>query len=994
MIFLPPKRRHACLYVPRAAARGSKRRHACLYVPRAAARGLAFLLFLLVFLPAFALPGYLPVRNYSPSAYAAGPQNWAMAQDPLGRVYIANRDGLLRFDGVRWHREHLPNYTTVRCVFIDESNGRIYVGGTGEFGYFLQQGVNLEYHSLVSSLPESERAFSEIWNVIPDGRGNIWFQGDYRLFRYDGKKCVSIPSSEKILKSAIPRGDGSVYIATESGSLLHTDGLRLRTCAGTEALAGNRVAAILPHGNSSILIATAQNGLYLYGGAGLTPLPTAVDDFLIENRIFCGAVAGNTFVFGTVNGGAVTIDFSSGALSFINRNSGLQNNTVLGAGFDFNHNLWLCLDSGIASVYTDSPIANLLGSLHEIGTGYASLAAGSTLYLGTNQALFTLPLPILPSFSPPRPQKLLDGQVWSLDTIGHTLFISSDAGLYTINVAGAAAPARVEGVPGSWRVRPLRRHPGYALASTYHRFHLLKNENGVWRDLGEMTGYDEAGGRFEEDSKGNIWMGHWLKGVFRLKPDIAARKFVSSVLYNSHRGLPSDRNNSVSKLRGRLLIEADGGFFSPDEKGNLMRDRKLGAIFPFPFPVHLYALPGGRTLAVNERVAWEMQRDAKGRPVIDSTSFRPIARQIVPGFESFSVFNSGLIVSLQSGFYCIDPERRISDLWHPKAFVAGVYAQDDSLIYAVSSGKSATRILKIPYSLNSLRFEFAMPEFRDEKGILFSCILDNYDKDWSPPSFTASKEYTQLHEGSYTLRLRGINPVTGEMSESALEFRILPPWYRSTVAYIIYALITLATLFFLYRLLRRASLDAARKVEARNEEEMRKLKEETERETLQKDYEIAALKSEQLEQDIKHKSSELSNITMNVIRKNETLLNISSRLERIQHQVKPDDSLHRELEKLRALISHNISHDDDWRNFNQNFDIVYENYTRRLTELHPDLSQNERRICCYLKMGLSSKEIAPLFNVAPRSVEMSRYRLRKKLNLSRDINLTEYLQQL
>ena len=70
---------------------------------------------------------------------------------------------------------------------------------------------------------------------------------------------------------------------------------------------------------------------------------------------------------------------------------------------------------------------------------------------------------------------------------------------------------------------------------------------------------------------------------------------------------------------------------------------------------------------------------------------------------------------------------------------------------------------------------------------------------------------------------------------------------------------------------------------------------------------------------------------------------------------------------------------------------MYANYTQRLMELHPNLSASDKRLCCYIKMGLSSKEIAPLINISHKSVEMARYRLRKKMELAPDASLTTYL---
>ena len=129
---------------------------------------------------------------------------------------------------------------------------------------------------------------------------------------------------------------------------------------------------------------------------------------------------------------------------------------------------------------------------------------------------------------------------------------------------------------------------------------------------------------------------------------------------------------------------------------------------------------------------------------------------------------------------------------------------------------------------------------------------------------------------------------------------------------------------------------------------------------------------------------------MNVVRKNEILLDISDRLTRLSRS-ELSGEVSRQIAKIQSLIKENITRDDDWRNFIRTFDAAYGNFTKHLQERHPGLSPTELRVCCYLIMGLNSKEIAQLFNISYRSVEMSRYRLRKKLGLVRETSLTEYL---
>ena len=79
------------------------------------------------------------------------------------------------------------------------------------------------------------------------------------------------------------------------------------------------------------------------------------------------------------------------------------------------------------------------------------------------------------------------------------------------------------------------------------------------------------------------------------------------------------------------------------------------------------------------------------------------------------------------------------------------------------------------------------------------------------------------------------------------------------------------------------------------------------------------------------------------------------------------------------------------KEFDKYFDEVHEDFLVRLKEKHPDLTPKDLRMCAYLKMNISTKEIAPLMNISVRGVEISRYRLRRKLNIEQGINLTEYI---
>lgn len=426
---------------------------------------------------------------------------------------------------------------------------------------------------------------------------------------------------------------------------------------------------------------------------------------------------------------------------------------------------------------------------------------------------------------------------------------------------------------------------------------------------------------------------------------------------------------------------------------DMMRpDTKLNDVLGPAIAPRLHTAPDGRLWCVAGNAISVVSYDNSGRVSVDSVSYSPLADKLIPGFDNFNFVNDNrLLISMQDGFFDVNPAAVAEPVKGSAVYFKALRASGDTVLNYVPRLMDSHIIL--PYSQNSLRFEAVAPEYRGDKQVSYSFMLDNYDSGWSDWSVMPFKEYTPLQEGDYTIRVRARNNFTKEINERVLHFSVLPPWFRSTPAKVVYLILTLILMFLSYKAIRLLSLRASVKVARRKQSELDTMRRQAKEESLLKDYEIAELKGRQLEQDIKHKTAELSNITMNVVRKNEILLDISSRLEKLAGAESTAD-ISRQLTRIQSIIRENINHDDDWRNFMHNFDAAYEDFTKRLQERHPDLTPTELRTCCYLKMGLSSKDIAPLFNISYRSVEMTRYRLRKKLGLSREDNLTEYLQKL
>lgn len=142
-----------------------------------------------------------------------------------------------------------------------------------------------------------------------------------------------------------------------------------------------------------------------------------------------------------------------------------------------------------------------------------------------------------------------------------------------------------------------------------------------------------------------------------------------------------------------------------------------------------------------------------------------------------------------------------------------------------------------------------------------------------------------------------------------------------------------------------------------------------------------------LQKEIELKQKELMNSTLIISKKNELLLELKNELKR----VKDNTANEYRVKSLIAKTTDAISNEEDWEVFETNFNELHDDYFKKMIQQHPKLTTKDLKLCAYLKMGLMSKEIAPLMGISTRGVELHRYRLRKKLGLTKEQDLTKYV---
>ncbi len=937
------------------------------------------------------------VRNFTRKDYKSGTQNWSITQDNNNRMCFANNNGILIYDGKNWQTLPINNGTNVRSVAYG-GNGRVYASTFNEFGYYENdKNGKLQYYTLTNQEAYKSTSSNEIFNIHKAGN-RIYFQGEDAVYHYENNKLSRLSTGYKIESSAVVHN--MFLISTQRNGIFMLNGDMFIRIQGSEMLENKKVCAFLPYRKNEVLIVTRFHGVYKFDGLSVTPFNSEIDNYLKYNQVFCAATNGRLLVYGTVQRGIVILDIETGKTSFLNSYNGLQNNTILSVYFDNQDNLWLGLDKGIDYVLLNSPVRNIFSTNSIYGSGYVSYIKGNVIYFGTNQGLYYTGYP-LPNNDLPLQLSMIrgmEGQIWCLDEIDNTLFCGDDQGAFIIN---GGSIERIEGLSGTWKFKKLKKSPDKIIGCSYQGLFILSKSSGKWKLSHFLKGrFKESSPMFVEDEDGKIWFSHWQKGLYRLHLNANADSIIKIDLFDSNKGFPTNRNNTVFSIGKEIIFSSEQGLYKFNRKTDSMvpHDAWNKLFSSTPSYLRLHEGNNGDIWCVSGRFLGLAKKQKNNSYIIDSLSYKILQPKLIVGFEHFNYLNKNtVILNTEDGFSLLKTDFQINDRKIFKVYLSGVFAiGSKNTSISLLTNNQDNFIPKIKKTTNTVRFEISAPEYQNEGLVQYSYMLDGYDKDWSAYTLENTKEYNQLPKGKYIFKIKARNLLLADEASYDYTFVISPAWYESILAFIIYGIILIALIIRLIIFINHRSLQGAIEMEKRKEIEIQEQKKIFEAENQAKKREIKELKNQQLQYELRHKSQELASSTMNLIRKNEILLEIIDNINKTIDEIggnKDKNSILQRLSKLEKNIRQNIGNDNNWKKFEANFDLVYENYLKRLGEEYPDLNVCDKKICAYIKMDLSSKDMAPLINMTVRSIETSRYRIRQKLGLGRDVNLSDFLQK-
>jgi len=762
--------------------------------------------------PAPSIEAGLPfIRNFDPRSYGAAAQNWSLAQDRQGVIYVGNVDGaVLAFDGARWQRIPVPNRAAVRSLALG-ADGRIYVGTVGDLGYLEPDATGqLRFVSLLDKIPSSERDFADVWSIHPTADG-VFFATSTQLFRYrDGAMEVWKPKTSFHLSFLV---DGKLYIREVGLGLLQLDGERLEPSPGGSRFADEKIYALLPWRGpgaqpGDLLAGTRTQGWFIRHGDSWRPWTTEADAAIRKGQLYNASwLADGRLAAGTLRGGLFLLDAQGHLLRTLTRGSGLSTNMMLAQFQDREGGLWIAAGNGISRIDLGSPLT-YYGERGGLPDGVLALQRhAGTLYAGTTDGLYRLVDGADAHFERlPR----VTGQIWGLAEVDNELLVASSDGVFAL--AGGTSRQLLDTHQSArsttaLSLRRSTRDPARVFVGYPDGIGTLRHEGGRWIDEGRIAGVRQEVRTIRQDADGHPWLSLWVGGAIRLSlpPDWQGPRDGRAVgveRFGAAAGLPPEQNDLVM-IDGRLRFTTAHGIYRFDETSHRFSlDPAFAGLFPGgPQAVDVLRQDRRGDLWMYA-VADADGSKQTGRAVHAGQGWRWADTPLQPlaGID-MSVFlddvDGTLWLGGDKGLYRYRPTGAAPADPPPRTLLRMAAEQGGRVLFA--DHLAATRPPEIPYAQNSIRFEFALPSYEHSYANRYQVWLQGLDRDWSPWSDDAYRDYTNLPEGRYRFHVRARNVYGRQSQEATFDFRILPPWYRTAWAWLLWIAAGMLALSLLMR---------------------------------------------------------------------------------------------------------------------------------------------------------------------------------------------------
>lgn len=885
------------------------------------------------------------VENYNKSDYQGDNQIWSVAQGNDAAMYFANNYYLLRYDGVKWEKYSLPNKTIIRSVMVD--GDRIYTGSYKEFGYWFRKNGKMYYVSISNKsnvFDDSDN--EEIWKIFKF-KNEIYFQSFNGVFLYDGK--IIKENKFPFLVSYCFEVDNQLLVASVEKGIYKMNGSGFEKIEGWSILENNVIHAIEKHQNKTYIF-TKKNGVYVEENGVLSawnnPLNTILKTANINVAKF---IKNNKLIIGTANKGVYIFDLNSGSYKNINRNNVLMNNSILSIGQDKENDLWLGLDNGIAHIEVNSPISIFYDNSGILGSVYSVVSTPKGYLMASNHGVFKYEdkqLSLIPN---------TQGQAWNISKINNKYLIGHNEGtfVYDNGLFYKSSP-----INGGWNLTKSSINNSY-LQATYSGVIIYNNAT----DLKQYIVINKILKPIKyvaQNRKNEIWAADNNRGLYRIQyNDAYETTNVENVTQRSK--IANDFGVKIFEFRNEILFLINKSWYTYNSISNKLEPNELFNA-NFKNISNIVSIDENHFLVLQEGLLYHIYAyDNKFiRTIIQEKYYKG---KIIN--DNLKVFKNkeNYLLNLDDGFISLQlkyANKKKSNI-SVEAFVdntlvknkAKIKYNSELRIHVISGVFGATRP-NLFYKINGTKEFIPVNE-----GLI---VLNNLN--------SGSHEITiYLHDGLHYDKI------------SNFQFIVAKPWYFSFWMIALYFIIIGVILYLYYKWnnLRYIQKMKLQEEELKHQKKILEMELKAENELNSQEYEKHIL-----ELEIQSKSSEVAGKSLSIAKQSEMI-------EKIQGILDTETDFNKLKSEIKKAIKINSVNKHEWETFETNLNQIHNAFIVNLSKKYPNLTPKDIKLCIYLKMNLSSKEIAPMMNISFRGVELQRYRLRKKLNLVQDENLSKFL---
>lgn len=926
------------------------------------------------------------ITHYSRTDFQADAQFWTMTRDNDGILYFGNNDGVLIFDGERWQKVLLPNNSGVRSL-ATTPGGKVYAGGYNEIGMIVKDPEgNYQYKSLLKDLKLEIEKIENLWQVhiLND---YIIYRSFNELIAISGNNATHISSNQAFTFSGIV--NDQFYVQDEENGILEFDPetMGLKMIFEAASFDNNKIVSFLPLQNKNEILAISKTGQFYKGNIKTKTITLWKSIFEEDNAQIITAIKhGEDFLLGTLNSKILLLTKEGNIIYQPDSFSNVFDSSILNF-YESDGNLWALLNNGLDYIEFDSPVSQLFKE----ASVYDILIDDEILYLATNKGVYTadinedkiknhgLNFKNIPD---------LEGQAWSIKKVGGSIIISHDKGLFQFK---NGSPQRIGLQGGFWNIMEVEGVPDTYLASNYNGLYLLSKEKDSWQIKHKIKGFDESTRDIlKAPGENTYWVCHGFKGVYKLKINEDYTRVYAQEHYTDQNGLSSPFNVNVFKWNQNTVFTSNTGIFTFNQDSKRFEAfEALNRILDTAYNTRKLLQHNDKTWVVLDDEVGFFVTDEK-QPKLNKDLFLNLKGYLNRGMESiFPLENSKVLVGANTGLYLYDANKKAADYKIKTQITKASYFKEQQ---EKKIPLNYQKQLFLPNKTDIFRVEFATPRMSPSATVEYQYILEGIDSKWSLWDETSYKEYTHLRPGDYVFKVRSRDFTGNTGEQSSFNFSIPRIWYQTTAAFISYGLIIIFLILVLIYSIRRKIHQERRKSRITAQKSKKLLELEIEQLKLKQDKNRIIGDKQVLEEDNIRISKELANYTMLLLKKKDIFSETYTNLKEFKTTLKTPPARKKLHDILMKLHQHRIG-EEYMTIFDVNFEQIHKYFFNQLKIIDPDLTKRELRLCAFVKMNLSNKEIAPLLNISVRGVETARYRVRKRLKVQ-ETNFIIFLESL